>query len=66
MSAEQHKPFKVAAADEREATLVCPRRPCGQSFTIDRVAFKTSRPDLATRPCPYCFRVSLVPRTTEG
>lgn len=58
------KEFQVIAADEHAASLKCPRRSCSGIFGVDRGKFRDGvnlAATTKTRPCPYCFRVSLVP-----
>ncbi len=69
MTAWMQKPFKVVAIDDDEARLVCPRTGCGGEFVVNRAGFREGRREagnFATRPCPYCFGVSLVPKTSGG
>jgi hypothetical protein len=56
------KHFKVVERyDDGWAMLACPRGDCKKQFMVERAGFKKSLPGRATRPCPYCFRVSVVP-----
>lgn len=66
------KEFEVVETREanlnRLAVLRCPRRDCGGEFEVERNLFGgpipggTHNPNIDTRPCPYCFRVSLRPK----
>lgn len=61
--------YVVEAAEAGEARLRCPRTDCGEEFTVNRDAFREGRGEGArfrTRPCPYCFRVNLVPTSAPG
>lgn len=64
----QLKPFKVLTYDSVWATLQCPRSDCNGCFQVNRGIFRgpvtggTHKKDIDTRPCPYCFRVSLRPK----
>ena len=62
------KTYKIIEYDADWAVLECPRTDCGGMFEIDRkfygglVPGGTHNPHIDTRPCPYCFRVSLRPK----
>ena len=58
------KEFVVNATDADTAILKCPRKSCSGVFVVDRGKFREGvnlAATTKTRPCPYCFRVSLVP-----
>ena len=44
--------------------LQCPRSGCGGEFVVNREDFKRGGPNVnvETRPCPYCFRASTIPK----
>lgn len=44
--------------------LQCPRKGCGEIFIARRKGF--GKLDSLTRPCPYCFRTSVLPETIES
>lgn len=50
----------VELAREGTACLMeCPR--CENQFTVDGKIWRELTTKLGTKPCPYCFKVSLVP-----
>lgn len=55
------KPYVIITNNKEKgtATLQCPRKDCEGKFQVVVEDFKRL-PD-KTRPCPYCFRTSLVP-----
>jgi len=64
----QLKQFRVLSVSREEAKLQCPRKDCKGIFKVNREMFRglvrggTHNPHIDTRPCPYCFRVSLRPK----
>jgi len=59
------KEFKVVKVNGTQGTLQCPKKDCKGKFTVDRKQFKAQKPTFATRPCPYCFKVSVIPGTPK-
>jgi hypothetical protein len=55
------KEFNVVKVSAKHGTLACPKKDCKGEFTVDRKQFKAQKPTFPTRPCPYCFKVSLIP-----
>lgn len=63
------KEFTVKELDGDVGWLQCPRRNCKGTFAVNRGQFKSNNvveERINTRPCPYCFRVSLVPGASSS
>jgi hypothetical protein len=55
------KEFVVTQLDDEWAWVRCPRKDCKGEFCVHRERWKGQEPQIVTRACTYCFRVSLLP-----